>query len=98
MGLMSIGSVLSSYLCSADETRHLVLTFLCISGTPLDLLIASVEIRGLQEENTMLRNRVEHLEAELKEQRKPAVTTTNLNTHTEETKFNMTDSVRNSKI
>ena len=61
-------------------------------------MTAAVEIRGLQEENRMLRNRVEHLEAELKEQRKPAVTTTRHSTPTEEMKSNMTDSVRNSKI
>ena len=46
----------------------------------------------------MLRNRVEYLEAELKEQRQPAVTTTSHSTPTEAMKSNMTDSVRNSEI
>ena len=46
----------------------------------------------------MLRNRVQHLEAELKKQKEPAVTTTSSSTRTEETKFNTTDSIRNSKI
>ena len=87
------------HICqSADKTKTIILNFLCVSGTPLDLLTAAVEIRGLQEENRMLRNRVEHLEAELKEQRKPAVTTTSHSTQTEETKSSMTDCVRNSKV
>ena len=45
----------------------------------------------------MLRNRVQHLEAELKKQKEPAVTTTSNSIQTEETKSNMTDSIGNSK-
>ena len=46
----------------------------------------------------MLRNRVQHLEAEVKKLKEPAVTTTGNSTRTEETKSNMTASIRNSKI
>ena len=41
---------------------------------------------------------MQHLEAELKKLKEPAVTTTINSTRTEETKSNMTDSIRNSKI
>ena len=40
---------------------------------------------------------MQHLEAELKKQKEPAVTTTSNSTRTEETNSNMTDSIRNSK-